>query len=268
MLDLERDHMILDEIVKKRKEQLAREMAVTDRDTMRKLALETKRPVLSFLDAVAREDTLSIIAEVKKASPSKSVICADFHPVEQAIAYETAGANAISCLTEEFYFQGSSDYFRQIRDAISIPMLRKDFIIDPYQIDEARVIGADAVLLIAAILDAQTMRQFYDYATELGLDCLFEAHNEVEMKQVLDCGAKICGINNRNLKTFTVDLHTTETLAAMVPPNCILVSESGMKEHADLQTVRQYGADAVLIGETLMRSGDVAATMQALRENL
>ena len=147
-------------------------------------------------------------------------------------------------------------------------MLRKDFIIDTYQIDEARVMGADAILLIAAILDAPTMRHFYEYATELGLHCLFEAHNEAEMEQVLACGAKICGINNRNLKNFVVDLKTTERLAAMVPNDCILVSESGMQTHEDLAAVRKYGADAVLIGETLMRSGNVAVAMQQLRENL
>lgn len=147
-------------------------------------------------------------------------------------------------------------------------MLRKDFIIDTYQIDEARVMGADAILLIAAILDAPTMRHFYEYATELGLHCLFEAHNEAEMEQVLACGAKICGINNRNLKNFVVDLKTTERLAAMVPKDCILVSESGMQTHEDLAAVRKYGADAVLIGETLMRSGNIAVAMQQLRENL
>ena len=239
--------MILDEIVAKRKEQLARELQRTDRETMRKLALQTEREVYSFPDAL-KTGRLSIIAEVKKASPSKSVICADFHPVEQAAAYERAGADAISCLTEEHYFQGSSDYFRAIREAVSIPMLRKDFIIDTYQIDEARVMGADAILLIAAILDAPTMRHFYEYATELGLHCLFEAHNEAEMEQVLACGAKICGINNRNLKNFVVDLKTTERLAAMVPNDCILVSESGMQTHEDLAAVRKYGADAVYMG--------------------
>lgn len=259
--------MILDEIVAKRKEQLARELQRTDRETMRKLALQTEREVYSFPDAL-KSGRLSIIAEVKKASPSKSVICADFHPVEQAAAYERAGADAISCLTEEHYFQGSSDYFRAIREAVSIPMLRKDFIIDTYQIDEARVMGADAILLIAAILDAPTMRHFYEYATELGLHCLFEAHNEAEMEQVLACGVKICGINNRNLKNFVVDLKTTERLAAMVPNDCILVSESGMQTHEDLAAVRKYGADAVLIGETLMRSGNIAVAMQQLRENL
>ena len=209
--------MILDEIVAKRKEQLARELQRTDRETMRKLALQTEREVYSFPDAL-KSGRLSIIAEVKKASPSKSVICADFHPVEQAAAYERA--------------------------------------------------GADAILLIAAILDAPTMRHFYEYATELGLHCLFEAHNEAEMEQVLACGAKICGINNRNLKNFVVDLKTTERLAAMVPKDCILVSESGMQTHEDLAAVRKYGADAVLIGETLMRSGNIAVAMQQLRENL
>ena len=258
--------MILDEIVAKRKEQLARELQRTDRETMRKLALQTEREVYSFPDAL-KTGRLSIIAEVKKASPSKSVICADFHPVEQAAAYERAGADAISCLTEEHYFQGSSDYtgtsFLSTGESYNM-----DSIIDTYQIDEARVMGADAILLIAAILDAPTMRHFYEYATELGLHCLFEAHNEAEMEQVLACGAKICGINNRNLKNFVVDLKTTERLAAMVPKDCILVSESGMQTHEDLAAVRKYGADAVLIGETLMRSGNIAVAMQQLRENL
>lgn len=259
--------MILDEIVKKRKEQLERELSKISREDMRKLALDEKRPVLDFYKAL-KQDNISVIAEVKKASPSKSVICQDFHPVEQAKAYEEAGANAISCLTEEHYFQGSSDYLKAIRKNVSIPILRKDFIIDKYQIDEAKVIGADAILLIAAILDRDTMQDFYNYATDLGLHCLFESHNKEELEQCLLCEAKICGINNRNLKTFNVDLNTTSMLAKYIPDDCIVVSESGIVSHDDMKNVRQNGVDAVLIGETLMRSGDISETMKQLREGI
>ena len=176
--------MILDDIAGYRREQLAREQAAVSASEMRRLAEAEPRPVLDFYHAL-KDGGLSIIAEVKKASPSKSVICADFHPVEQAVAYQAAGANAISCLTEEHYFQGSSQYLRAIRQAVQLPILRKDFIIDSYQIDEARVIGADAVLLIAAMLDLEQMQAFYAQASALGLHCLFEVHNEAELEQVL-----------------------------------------------------------------------------------
>lgn len=259
--------MILDEIVQKRKMQLEREIKKISREQMREKALEEARPVLDFYKAL-KDGGISIIAEVKKASPSKAVICEDFHPARQAIAYEKAGANAISCLTEEAYFKGSSSYLREIRKVVNIPILRKDFIIDTYQIDEARAIGADAILLIAAILDEDKMREFYEYAIELDLHCLFESHNEEELKKVLKCGAKICGINNRNLKDFTVDLQTTGVLAKKIPSDLVVVSESGIKDHNDMKILSECGADAVLIGETLMRSEDVAATMAHLREGL
>lgn len=259
--------MILDDIAGYRREQLAREQAAVSASEMRRLAEAEPRSVLDFYHAL-KDGGLSIIAEVKKASPSKSVICADFHPVEQAIAYQAAGANAISCLTEEHYFQGSSQYLRAIRQAVQLPILRKDFIIDSYQIDEARVIGADAVLLIAAMLDLEQMQAFYAQASALGLHCLFEVHNEAELERVLRCKPKIIGINNRNLKTFQVDLNTTKRLAKLVPSSCVLVSESGISQHADMQQAAESGAHAVLIGETLMRSGTVADTMHMLREGL
>ena len=259
--------MILDDIAGYRREQLAREQAAVSASEMRRLAEAEPRSVLDFYHAL-KDGGLSIVAEVKKASPSKSVICADFHPVEQAVAYQAAGANAISCLTEEHYFQGSSQYLRAIRQAVQLPILRKDFIIDSYQIDEARVIGADAVLLIAAMLDLKQMQAFYAQASALGLHCLFEVHNEAELEQVLRCKPKIIGINNRNLKTFQVDLNTTKRLAKLVPSSCVLVSESGISKHADMQQAAESGAHAVLIGETLMRSGTVADTMHMLREGL
>ena len=259
-------NMILDVIVEDKKKRLVEHKAAVSEEEMKQKALQSTRKSVGFAKAL-KKDGLSVIGEFKKASPSHGAMDIKVDLKERILQYNDS-VDAISCLTEEHYFQGSSDYFRAIREAVSIPMLRKDFIIDTYQIDEARVMGADAILLIAAILDAPTMRHFYEYATELGLHCLFEAHNEEEMEQVLACGAKICGINNRNLKNFVVDLKTTERLAAMVPKDCILVSESGMQTHEDLAAVQNYGADAVLIGETLMRSGNIAVAMQQLRENL
>ena len=258
--------MILDVIVEDKKKRLPEHKKNISEIKMRELAEKYEGKKHGFYQALSKSG-ISIIGEFKNASPSIGKIKSKINLLNRIDEYNES-VDAISCLTEEHYFQGSSDYFRAIREAVSIPMLRKDFIIDTYQIDEARVMGADAILLIAAILDAPTMRHFYEYATELGLHCLFEAHNEEEMEQVLACGAKICGINNRNLKNFVVDLKTTERLAAMVPKDCILVSESGMQTHEDLAAVQNYGADAVLIGETLMRSGNIAVAMQQLRENL
>lgn len=256
--------MILDDIIEKRKIQLEKEKAAVSPEKMKKIALEMTTPCRDFYAAL-KKSGLSVISEVKKASPSKSVICEDFHPVETAEAYEKAGADAISCLTEEFYFKGSSDYLKAIRKAVDIPILRKDFIFDEYQIYEARSIGADAVLLIAAVLDTETMNNFRELAESLGMNCLFEAHNEEELENILKCSPKIIGVNNRNLKTFEVSLENTKRLAAMIPDNCVKISESGIKDNADMKFVRECGADAVLIGETLMRSGNIGETLKALR---
>ena len=201
-------------------------------------------------------DTLSVISEVKKASPSKGLICPDFDPVKTACEYEKSGANAISCLTEEHYFQGSGEYLKAIRAAVKLPILRKDFIIDEYQIYEARAIGADAVLLISAILSEGQMKEYSDIAHELDLECLVEVHNEEEYKKTLGFKPDMLGINNRNLYTFDVGDHA------------VLVSESGIKTNADMKKVRSLGADAVLIGETLMRSGNIGTTLHELREGV
>ena len=259
--------MILDDIVEKRKIQLEREKSEISPEKMKELALACTRKTISFKDALAAPG-ISIISEVKKSSPSKKVICEDFRPVEQAVKYEKAGANAISCLTEEFYFNGSSKYLRDIRENVNLPILRKDFIIDEYQIYEARVIGADAVLLISAILDTDTIIKFKELASSLGLDCLCEIHNEEELENLLPAEPEIIGINNRNLKTFEVSLDTTGSLAAKLPEGCIVVSESGIRDNADMKVLRSYGADAVLIGETLMRTGDVAGTVAELRKDI
>lgn len=260
--------MILDEIVEKRKIQLEREKAAADFETVKKAAEKLDRQCISFKAALARPDRLSVISEVKKASPSKGLIQPDFDPVKIAKEYETCSADAVSCLTEEHYFQGSSEYFKAIRQAICLPMIRKDFIIDEYQIYEARLMGADAILLIAAVLDDEKLKRFGDTARSLGLDILAETHDESELERVLALDFDIIGINNRNLKTFEVTLETTAKLAGMIPEGKVIVSESGIKDNADMKTVRSYGADAVLIGETLMRSGNIGATLAALRENV
>lgn len=258
--------MILEEIAAKRRVQLKREKDRVPPEVMKRLA--EAAPVSRDFGAALRGSRLSVIAEVKKASPSKGLIRPDFHPVEIAKAYEAAGVDALSVLTEEAYFQGSAEYLKEIRRAVPLPILRKDFIIDPYQIYEARAIGADAVLLIAALLDVQRLRAYAGLAESLGLACLMEAHNERELANVLAAGGTIVGINNRDLQTFRVDLRTTARLAKRVPKECVRVSESGISTRQDMETVRGAGADAVLIGETLMRSRDAAKTLHGLRDGL
>ncbi len=257
--------MFLDDIIEKRKQQLDRELGNVSREEMRRRADECTLVVPDFKKAL-QADGLTVIAEVKKASPSKGLIQPDFHPVETAMAYESAGAGAISCLTEEAYFQGSSKYLKDIVGSVSIPVLRKDFVIDEYQLDEARVLGASAVLLIAAVLSDKQLNAFYERAKAIGLSVLAEAHNEEEVERLKAVGFGIIGINNRNLKTFEVTLETTRRLAAMLPPSTVKVCESGIKNHADMQYAVECGVDAVLIGETLMRSGvdGIAECMRAL----
>lgn len=218
--------------------------------------------------AALKADGISIISEVKKASPSRGIISEDFRPTEQAKAYEEAGADAISCLTEEHFFKGADKYLADIRASVNLPILRKDFIFDEYQIYEAKVLGADAVLLIAAILSEEELIKLSRLAASLGLFCLTEVHNEEELQKVVRCKCDIIGINNRDLKTFHVDLNITKRLAKLVPYDAVLVSESGMKNGNDIKEVKEYGADAVLIGETLMRSGDIKNTINELRGSL
>ena len=261
--------MILDDIIKYRAQQLEREKAACGLDAMKvraEKALADRKPV--SLKAALKKDTISCICEVKKASPSKGLICADFHPVEIAKTYEAAGANAISCLTEEHYFQGSSEYLAAIRKAVSLPILRKDFIFDEYQVYEAAAIGADAALLIAAVLPPERLAELYRLAYSLGLEVLVEVHDREELESVAFLQPQILGVNNRNLKTFEVNLDTVAKLRPYAPENAVFVSESGIRNHADMQMVRQLGADAVLIGETLMRSGNVTETLHQLREGI
>jgi indole-3-glycerol phosphate synthase len=201
---------------------------------------------------LAREG-LSLIAEIKKASPSKGVLREDFDPVTIARCYEDSGADAISILTDSAFFQGSLEYLRLVRDSVKLPLLRKDFIIDFYQLYEAAVYGADAVLLIVSVLGEQ-LKSFLDHAHSLGLDALVEVHNGDELSIALKAGAKIIGVNNRDLSTFNMDLRTTFNLAGLVPDSCLLVSESGISTGEHIMSLAESGVDAVLIGETLMTS--------------
>ncbi len=205
-----------------------------------------------------------IIAEVKKGSPSKGIIRADFDPMDIASTYQDNGATCLSVLTDEQFFMGQLRYLALIRETVSLPLLRKDFIIDPYQIYEARAAGADAVLLIASILDLQQLREFHDIAKENHLDVLLEVHDESEMETALQTDCKLIGVNNRNLRTFETDLNTTGRLARMMPLDRLLVSESGINSHDDITRLKNDGAGAFLIGETMMRENDIGAKLQEL----
>jgi len=206
----------------------------------------------------------AIIAEVKKGSPSKGIICADFDPVAIARSYERGGASCLSVLTDESYFYGSLDFLGQIRNQVNLPLLRKDFIIDLYQVFQARVAGADAILLIAAALEDGQLRELAQLATELQLDTLLEVHDGIELERALRVSVDLIGINNRNLSTFDTDLSVTETLARKVPPQQLAVAESGIHCRADIERLQQAGAGAFLIGESLMRESDIEGKLGVL----
>jgi indole-3-glycerol phosphate synthase len=241
----------------------AKEAAPFEQVRERALALAAS-PALPFEQAL-KAPGLSCICEVKKASPSKGVIAQDFPYLDIAREYEAAGAAAISVLTEPDYFLGSNRYLQEIASAVSIPTLRKDFVIDPYQIYEAKLLGAQAVLLICALLDADTLAGYIKTAGELGLSALVEIHNEVGAEQALSAGARIIGINNRDLKTFTVDTGMSARLRKTIPPEIIAVAESGISSPDDIAPLRDAGIDAALIGESLMRSNNRKQFLAALK---
>ena len=222
---------------------------------------------ISFLEAL-KKPGMSYICEVKKASPSKGLIAPDFPYLDIAKEYEQAGASAISCLTEPFYFQGADRYLQEISQAVNIPVLRKDFTVDEYMIYQAKAFGASAVLLICAILDNSQLKAFGELAQELGLDALVEAHDQWEVDRALNLGAKIVGVNNRNLHDFTVDMGNSIRLRNMAPADTVFVSESGIKTAEDIRILYENQVDAVLIGETLMRSPDKKAALEALNAGI
>ncbi len=208
---------------------------------------------------------ISFICEVKRASPSKGLIAPDFPYLDIARDYQRAGAAAISCLTEPKWFLGRDAYAKEIAAAVDLPVLRKDFTVDEYMIYEARTLGASAVLLICALLEQRQLRDFREMAERLGMDALVEAHDEREVRMALDSGARILGVNNRDLKTFQVDVHNADRYRALVPREVLFVSESGITTRQDVEVLERNGTDAVLIGETLMRAPDKKAMLDTLR---
>ncbi len=230
----------------------------------KQVAALTNPPNGKFASAIGRKGTVNVIAELKKASPSKGLIRADFDPVSLAVELADAGAAALSVLTEKNYFLGSIDYLKDVSEKVTVPLLRKDFIYDPYQIFEARLNAASAILLIAAALSENEFKKLHSCASELGLDVLSEAHTEDEMRMLADCGAKIIGVNCRDLKTFKVSPRATAEIIARIPSGIIRVAESGMNSPEDMRFLRDAGADAFLIGEALMRHASPGKRLREL----
>lgn len=257
--------MILDELAAHARERVAAAKARVPLEEIRAQAEALPRGDFRFEKALAGREA-AFICEVKKASPSKGVIDPQFDYIGIAGQYEEAGADCISVLTEPKWFLGSDDIFRAVRLTVDVPMLRKDFTVDEYQIYEAKVMGADAVLLICALLDTNTLREFLAICDRLGLSALVETHDEAEMQSASQAGARLIGVNNRNLKDFSVDLGNAARLRAGAPEGTIFVAESGVSCPEDAARLRQAGADAILVGEYLMRAPDKQGALQALRE--
>ncbi len=255
--------MILDEIIAYKKEELAETKRRVPLADIKSRAAEAG-PTRGFGKALSGREEIGLIAEVKKASPSKGVIREDFDPVEIAKTYGRAGASCLSVLTERKYFQGKLEHLGEIRKAVGVPLLRKDFIIDEYQLFEARAAGADAMLLIAACLERRRIEDFLGVAKELGLDVLVESHTYKELDKSLLAGALLVGINNRDLSSFAVSLQTTLDLLKDVPEDRIVVSESGIGTRDDVLMLRQAGVDAILVGESLMREKNIEQKIKEL----
>lgn len=257
--------MILEEIAARTVQRVAEEKAAVPLSEMKKRAEALDANTgFPFRKALSGNE-ISFICEVKRASPSKGLIAPDFPYLDIARDYERAGASAISCLTEPFWFKGRDEYLAEISNAVTIPVLRKDFTVDEYMIYQAKTLGASAVLLICSILSKEQLSEYLGIAHSLGLSALVEAHDEDEVRTALSVGAGIIGVNNRDLRTFTVDINNSARLRKLVPPEVLFVSESGIKTAADIEALRSNGTNAVLIGETLMRSPDKKAALDELR---
>ena len=255
---------ILDELAAYAKERVETAKQQISLEEIKKQALSMPKGDFEFEKALKKDD-ITFICECKKASPSKGLIAPDFPYLEIAKAYEKAGASCISVLTEPKWFLGSDAYLREIAGQVSIPCLRKDFTVDEYMIYEAKVLGAKAVLLICSILKDEQLTAYMQICDTLGLSALVETHDEEEVQRAIQAGARIIGVNNRNLKDFTVDTKNSEKLRKLVPEDVIFVSESGVKDASDVQAARDMGANAVLVGETLMRAEDKDAKLQELK---
>lgn len=257
---------VLEQICNKKREHVAHNKDRISQDTLEQ-QIDDRLPRFTFeqaLNVKKEANTTSIIAEIKKASPSKGVIRADFDPISIANNYESSGATCISCLTDTPYFQGCDDYLVQTKSTVKTPVLRKDFMIDLYQIYESRVLGADAILIIMAALDISLAKDMYHLATELGMSALFEVHDLQELESALSLSPKIVGVNNRNLKTLDVSLETSHTLAPFIPDHIIRISESGIKSKQDIETLKEIGYDGFLIGESLMNKSHEGTSLETL----
>ena len=258
---------ILEEIANHARERVAADKLRIPLDDLKAMAKSSTLGDGSKFIAALKRPELSFICEVKKASPSKGIIAEDFPYVEIAREYESAGADCVSCLTEPKYFLGSDKIFKEIRAEISLPMLRKDFTVDEYQIYQAKAMGADAVLLICAILDDVTLEKFLGLCDELNLAALVETHDAEEIQSAISAGAQIIGVNNRNLKNFSVDFSNAARLRELIPPEKIYIAESGVKTSADVAKLKEIEADAVLIGETLMKAANKKSALESLKGN-
>lgn len=255
---------ILNKIAERTKIRVAQYKDKISLEEIKLQALSLPKGNFAF-EIALRKSGLSFICECKKASPSKGLIAPDFPYLQIAKEYDAAGADAISVLTEPEFFLGDDKFLSEISAQVSIPCLRKDFVVDDYMIYQAKVLGASAVLLICAILDDIQLKNFIATCDELGLSALVEAHDEKEIQRAIDCGARIIGVNNRNLKDFSVDMNNAKKLRELVPSEIIFVSESGVKSSDDIKRVRELGADAVLIGEVLMRAADKKLKLDELK---
>lgn len=257
---------ILDTIADYARERVAADKAAIPPEAMADMARQDPPAHSDVFEQALRRPGMSFICEVKRASPSKGLIAPDFSYIDIARAYEAAGADCISCLTEPKWFLGSDGIFREIRSAVSLPMLRKDFVVDAYQIDQAKVMGADAVLLICFLLDTAAIARYLEKCDALGLAALVEAHDAAEIASAVSAGARIIGVNNRNLQDFSVDFGNAARLRDMIPSGTVYVAESGVTGPASMAALKAIGADAALIGEALMRAPDKAAMLRSLRE--
>jgi len=258
---------ILDQLAGHARERVAADRARVPLETLKKLCLRGDVPIREpfAFEAALKKPGLSFICELKKASPSKGIIAESFPYLDIARDYAAAGADAISCLTEPKWFLGSDMIFTDVRAAVDLPTLRKDFTVDEYQIYQAKTMGADAVLLICAILSSDEIRRYLSLCEELGLSALVEAHDAAEIETAIAAGARIIGVNNRNLKDFSVDTGNSKRLKELVPAGVLFVSESGIQSAEDVQLLRESGVDAVLIGEALMRASDKKAMLDRFR---
>lgn len=255
---------ILEQLTEHTKERYEKRIGEKPLSLVKAQALAVQKGTFAFEKALSKK-RLAFICEVKKASPSKGLISADFPYLAIARQYEAAGADCISCLTEPKWFLGSDEYLQEIAKTVQIPVLRKDFTVCDYQIYEAKLLGVGAVLLICALLSKQELEEYIDICDALGMSALVEAHDEKEIETAVRAGARVIGVNNRNLRDFSVDTSNAARLRALVPPGVLFVSESGVKTRSDIEKIEKSGANAVLIGETLMKSANIGEKLRELR---